>query len=90
MKRTILLICLALCSACSQYPAQKTPWPVGTTNLYFHKVTDPAVQEPLTVDAVYLDATDIYDGHEHYFYAVHGVNGGLATHVIDYQLTDKR
>lgn len=81
-----LLLFALLLAACTKYPAQKAPWPVGTTNLYFNDITVPAVAQPLTVDSVYLDNVDMYDGNYHYFYAVHGVNGGVATHVIDYQL----
>lgn len=87
MKR--LLITALLIAGCTKFPAQKTPWPVGYAPLYEHNITlDYA--PPFTVDSVYLDSYDIYDGANHYFYSVHDANGKKFEHVIDYQLSTKR
>lgn len=88
MKKVLLIALLAL-GACTKFPAQKAPWPVGYSPLYTHNITlDYA--PPLTVDSAYLDTYDIYDGANHYFYSVHDANGKPFTHVIDYQLSTKK
>lgn len=76
-------------SGCNQYPAQKKPWEVGKTPLYFNKIT-PGYAPPLTVVSYQFDDFDNYDGSYHYFYSVKDANGRTFEHVIDYQLSEKK
>jgi len=89
MKKVLLIAVLAL-GACTKYPAQKTPWPVGYTPLYLNDITLPGSTPPFTVDSSYFDSYDIYDGANHWFYLVHDANGMKFTHMIDYQLKTKK
>lgn len=70
--------------SCTKYPAQKTPFPVGT-KVYLHDITLDCVQ-PLTIQEYSFDDFDKYDGSYHFFYSVTDMNGKEFTHVIDYQL----
>ncbi len=79
---TILIVNAA---SCTKYKAQKTPFPVGTTGLYFNDIT-PGYTPTLTVDSYYFDNFDEYDGAFHFFYIVHDAKGKQFSHVIDYQL----
>lgn len=81
----ILAAVMIVLASCNQYPAQKKPWSVGTSPLYFNNITVPYTP-PLTVTAYAFDSFDNYDGGYHFFYSVKDADGKEFTHVIDYQL----
>ena len=85
----LILLGLCLFCGCNQYPAQKKPWPKGTHPVYFHGIKIDYTP-PLTVDSMYFDDFDLYDGSYHYFYFVHDSLGKKFKGVIDYQLSLKK
>lgn len=72
--------------ACNQYPAQKSPWPVGT-EVELHDIRLPHT-DPITVTGFMFDDADRYDGAYHYIYSIRDAMGREYTHVIDYQLRE--
>lgn len=84
----ILIISLSLLNSCTKYKAQKSPWGVGYSPLYFKDIKLDYTA-PLTVASYTFDDIDIYDGSHHYFYDVYDATGKTFSHIIDYQLSTK-
>jgi hypothetical protein len=81
------LAILLFTAGCNTYKAQKTPWPVGKTPLYWQNGSDR--NAVLTVTKVWHD-DDIYDGDTHFRYDVVDAKGEPSTGIMDYALGEHK
>lgn len=70
----VIFMCL---TACTHTRAQKKPWPVGKSPIYFTKRVTLPYTAPLTIDAYYFDDFNEYDGAHHFIYDVHDANNKI-------------